>query len=192
MDMTLNRRLVQRAALIALAALVLLMGVWLVARGWQTGSIPGLSGSSARLATFTEHGVDVSIRLEDSPGFGTRLTGVFTPSQPEFHLYSKDLPRDGLQGVGRPTLLELAPGGAIRATGPLTADQPEETNYVEVLQIGFPVYPAGAVSLHLPVSRAAGDAGREAELSVTYMACKGGACLPPVIDKRVRVTLPED
>jgi hypothetical protein len=155
--------------------------------------VPGLLRGSAggvTLTTFSQNSVDVAIGLENDPAAGTRLTGRFTPTQPEFHLYSKDLPRDGLEGIGRPTLLEIVSTETMEISGPVTVDQEEEINYVEVLDLGFPVYPAGPVTIHIPVKIAPGSGGKEAELSITYMTCKGGACLPPVIDKRITVTLP--
>ena len=190
--MRLNRQEVLKTGLMAAAAIVLLAGALIFAQAARSGDLPGLLGHSAQLADFDQNGVRVTIRLDADPALGARLTGVFTPDQPEFHLYSKDLPRGGLQGVGRPTLLEIAAPGAFRADGPLTADQPEVAHYDEVLKMAFPVYPAGAVSLHLPVERTASGAGQTVVLSVTYMACKNGACLPPVIDRRVQVTLPQD
>jgi hypothetical protein len=183
--MQLNRGMVQRAGLIVFAAAVLIAGGLAISQGLKGG------GRSTPLAAFSEHNVEVAISLEGDPKNGLVLTGVFKPTEPEFHLYSKDLPRDGLQGVGRPTLLEVVSTDGMRATGPLTADQPEEANYVDVLNISFPVYPAGPVSLRLPVEISPGSAGKQAEISVTYMACKGGACLPPVIDKHITVTLPQ-
>src|SRR5438552_3527953 len=63
--------------------------------------------SKVHLAEFTENGVAVEITLsQDKPGHRS-LTAVFTPTDKDFHLYSKDLPRNGIQGVGRPTLLEV-------------------------------------------------------------------------------------
>lgn len=182
--MQLNRRLIQRAGLIVLGAAVLLVGGLLAYRA--------IKGPATRVAAFTEHNVAVEIWLEKDPVAGARLTGVFTPTEPEFHLYSKDLPRDGLQGVGRPTLLEVAASDQVRPAGPLTADEAEEINYVEILNIGFPVYPAGPVTLHLPIVISTGSGDVPADVSVTYMACKGGACLPPIIDKHVSVTLPTE
>ena len=49
------------------------------------------------------------------------LAATFTPNDPLFHVYSKDIPRGGVNGLGRPTLLELAPGSKMQAAGPLSA-----------------------------------------------------------------------
>jgi hypothetical protein len=142
------------------------------------------------LASFTEHGVTVEIVLKKNQGEQPVLEGVFTPTGEDFHLYSKNLPRGGIQGLGRPTLLEVTSTDTIQAAGPLTVDKGEAGEYYEPLNLTLPVYPAGPVTLQLPVEIISTEAEIAAELSVTYMTCKAGVCLPPVDDKRVAVVIP--
>ena len=139
------------------------------------------------LAAFTEKNVAVEIALEQDGRGGAAIAARFTPSRAGFHLYGKDLPRGGLDGIGRPTLLEIV-GPAPKKAGAMTADSPVETLDVPLLGVSFPVYPAGPVTLRQPVVLPA-EAG-DAELSVTYMACSDRTCLAPAIDRRVRVRLP--
>ncbi len=140
------------------------------------------------LAGFSERDVRVEITLEQaSRSRGTRLRARFTPTRPGFRLYAKELPRAGLSGIGRPTLLEVVAG--LRATGPLRADRVPGEIRSDVLGLRFPVYPPGPVMLSLPVVPAPSGA-RTAELSLTYMACSERTCMPPVIDRRARVLLP--
>src|SRR5207249_7227615 len=108
------------------------------------------------------------------------LVGTYTPARATFHLYGKDLPKAGIHGVARPTLLELVRSAAIRPAGPLVADQPTMDLHVAALGLTFPVYPEGAVTLRLPVTVALTD-NAAAEVSVTYLACSDRTCLVPVV-----------
>ena len=141
------------------------------------------------LTRFAEHEVAVEIALERDPSGKAWLVGTYTPSRANFHLYGKDLPRAGIHGVARPTLLELVSSASVKLAGPLVADQPTIDLHVEALGLTFPVYPAGAVTLRLPVTVALKD-GATAEVSVTYMACSDRTCLAPVIDKRISLRIP--
>ena len=141
------------------------------------------------LTRFAEHDVSVEIALERSRSGTTWLVGTYTPSRATFHLYGKDLPKAGIHGVARPTLLELVSSASIRPAGSLVADRPTIDLHVAVLGSTFPVYPEGPVTLRLPVTLTARDSAT-AELSVTYMACSDRTCLPPVIDRRIAVRIP--
>jgi hypothetical protein len=57
------------------------------------------------LASFTENYVDVSIYLERNSAGNYFLSGTFRPPT-GYHLYSKDIPLTGVNGLGRPTLIE--------------------------------------------------------------------------------------
>jgi len=168
----------------AYARLAPIAGVILVGAGGA-----GVQSQRWLLTRFTEHDVAVEIALERSQSGTTWLVGTYTPSRATLHLYGKDLPKSGIHGVARPTLLELVSSAAIRPAGPLAADQPTIQLQVASLGLTFPVYPEGAVTLRLPVTLTAQDTGT-AVLSVTYMACSDRACLAPVIDKRIAVKVP--
>jgi hypothetical protein len=68
------------------------------------------------LASFTENYVEVSIYLARSFEGNYHLSATFTPPG-GYHLYSKDIPVTGLNGLGRPTLLELTADSVLRAIG---------------------------------------------------------------------------
>src|SRR5467141_304228 len=172
-------RLASASAALGLASAVIVLGVG------------GARVQSERwlLTRFAEHDVAVEIALERSQAGTTWLVGTYTPSRATLHLYGKDLPKSGIHGVARPTLLELVSSASIRPAGPLAADQPTIELQVASLGLTFPVYPEGAVTLRLPVTLTAKDNGA-AVLSVTYMACSDRACLAPVIDKRIAVRIP--
>ncbi len=140
------------------------------------------------LASFKENEVEVSIQLEQDPAGQFLLAATFTPIQENLHLYSKDLPFEGQDGLGRPTLLELVPGSALQATGELTADVEPVIDPNDAY--GLPLYPTGPVTLRLPVSLPEGDGWVDAQVSVTFMACTGLACRAPVIRKIVAIKIP--
>jgi hypothetical protein len=116
--------------------------------------------------------------------------GTFTPDQAHFHLYSKDLPRGGIHGQGRPTLLEVLAPSEVKPIGALVADQPTEDHYNRAVEQALPVYPAGPVIVRLSIQLPPGPAALPAELSVTYAACSNEVCLTPVDDKHVAVIIP--
>ena len=142
----------------------------------------------AELATFTERGVKVVVSLDRDRMGGLWLAGRFAPVAAETHLYSSSLPSDGIQGLGRPTRIALDQGSALRVTGRPIADRPIISDVVEGLGTVLPIYPAGPVTLRIPVVRTA-NASSRAVVLVSYMACGARGCLPPVTDRRVEVTL---
>jgi hypothetical protein len=152
------------------------------------GSKPALKpGSPLELASFTENAVSVSIALELDKSGQTWLAATFTPEKGEAYLYSKDTPVDGVNGLGRPTLIELVAGTQIQPAGePAESETAEESSEAE----GLFEYPAGPVTLRLPVTLPAGDGWFDENVSVTYMACGGGVCYPPVERKIVLIRVP--
>jgi len=143
------------------------------------------------LASFTENGVMVAIALENDPSGQAWLVGTFTPVQEHFHLYSKDLPKEGIHGQGRPTLLEIAASSRVKPIGSLVADQPTVSHFVRAIEQSVQIYTDGPVTLRLPIALSKSDAAVPTELSVTYMSCSEQTCLVPVVDKRVSVGLPD-
>jgi hypothetical protein len=139
------------------------------------------------LASFNESYVNVSVSLVQEPDGIYVLSATFTPPK-GYHLYSKDIPATGVDGLGRPTLLELSSNSLIKAAGPLTESVIPLVPDFEPRELL--VYPAGAVTLSLPVELPAGDQWREDELSVTYMACSPTECKPPVVGRIVPVRVP--
>ena len=142
----------------------------------------------SRLDSFTEHGVHVEITF-DHDIFGLNwISAAFTPTADGFQLYGSNLVQGGIDGVGRPTRFELVTGGSVRARGQNFESVDAKPERVEILKQTFPLYPAGAVTMRIPVTRPEAPK-RPTEVSVTYMACGPTGCLPPVEDKRIRFTL---
>jgi len=141
------------------------------------------------LASFSANEVAVTIAVEADSGGAVRLRASFAPTRSGLHLYSMDLPRDGLGGMGRPTLLEVVPSPAVRSVGALSADRAPVPLLVPRLGLTFPVYPDGPVTLRLPI--AVTRPRSRVTLSVTYMACTGQRCFPPVIGRQIPVDLPD-
>jgi len=139
------------------------------------------------LASFTENYVEVSIVLEQNASGNYILSAIFTPPE-GYHLYSKDIPITGIDGLGRPTLLELTSNSTTKATGTLIEDVKAEVPDFGPKELL--VYPVGAVTLSLPVKLPAGDDWIEDELQVTFMACSASQCKPPVVAKRLLVPIP--
>jgi hypothetical protein len=144
-------------------------------------------GSTRELASFTENSVSVDIDLEVDAGGQTWLAATFTPIDPLLQLYSKDTPSGGVDGLGRPTLIELVPGSQMQVMGDLT----ESVSALESEEFeGLYEYPAGAVTLRLPIRLPPGSGWVEESISVTYMACSGGSCYPPVLGKIIPIEIP--
>lgn len=147
-----------------------------------------------QLATFggiPGAGVDGFIFLEDVDLEGARavLVARFVPPTGGYHLYSKDMPKTGIDGIGRPTLLEIPPDQPIEAVGALQADQPVSDK--TVMDWVFPLYPAGPVELRLAVRLPQGDGqSLPVTLWMTYMTCDDESCLRPVEREAVAVSLP--
>jgi hypothetical protein len=139
------------------------------------------------LTTVTEHGVRVDLALDRDPTGRVWLAATYTPTEPGAHLYSKDLPANGIDGLGRPTLLALVAPSALTPTGALVADRPVESDRIDVLNLTFPVYPAGPVTLRMPVDLPPAGSATRAEVSISYMACGPKGCLPPVENKHVTI-----
>jgi hypothetical protein len=142
------------------------------------------------LAAFTEHGVHVDLVLEQDRDGTHMLAGTFSPIDAQVHLYSADLPRTGLNGAGRPTLVEVPTQPSISSIGPLTANQPVILDRFATLDTAFPIYPDGPVTLRLPVVVSSEDQQAPITITVTYMACSStGFCLPPVESKPIIVSI---
>jgi hypothetical protein len=161
--------------------------LWGCDRG-RTYSASSVFTERAKLTEVTENSVRVLVSLEaDSVGKPV-IRATFTPTEPGLHLYSKDMPEEGVKGFGRPTRLQVI-GDVIKPAGPVYSDvRPHE---LDVMDVKLPVYPEGPVTLRQPVEiNSGGDLTAQIELS--YMACRtGGECKIPVERKRVEFKLPK-
>ena|SRR5258708_4688212 len=140
----------------------------------------------AHLNSFTQNHVQVDINLEQSQSGQTYVSATYKPLDATFHLYSKDLPPNGIDGVGRPTLLEVRKGA--QPAGSVTDSVPAKDTKIDGFDVPFPIYPDGPVTLRLPIKAIEGGSA-PMQLSLTYMACSlTGGCYPPVMDKTVTVS----
>ena len=145
-------------------------------------------GESLQLASSAENDVKVVIALERTASDQFALSATFTPLVSGLYLYSKDIPKTGIDGLGRPTLLELPQDSKIEALGELMESIPAQTPSVEPKDLL--VYPPGEVSLSISVALPSGTCWVNEDVSVTYMACSEKGCKPPVIDKKIMVRVP--
>ena len=159
--------------------IILLPAITISCTPGQSDTIP--------LASFNENDVDVSISLIHGSNGAYILSAAFTPPE-GYHLYSKDIPINGVDGLGRPTLLELTPNSRLQAAGTLAENAKAGTPSFEPKELL--VYPLGPMTLSLPVKLPQGDQWTEDQLSVTYMACSASQCKPPVVGKIVTVRVP--
>lgn len=139
------------------------------------------------LATFSENDVEVVIRLDRNTNGIYLLSATFTPPDGN-HMYSKDIPLTGVDGLGRPTLIELTAGSKMKPIGELTESTPAEIPNFEPKKLL--VYPPGAITLSLPVELPPGNDWVEDVVKVTYMSCSDTGCKPPVIGKLVSIRVP--
>jgi hypothetical protein len=146
-------------------------------------------GQTLELATSAENKVEVTIALTRSEDGQFILSATFTPQLLGAHLYSKEIPRNGVDGLGRPTLLELAEGSVLKANGELS----ESTVSAQSSSIdpeGLQLYPAGPVTLSMPVLLPNGNNWLNDEVLVTYMVCDGQGCRAPVQQKPIAIKIP--
>jgi hypothetical protein len=143
--------------------------------------------TSLELASFTENDVAVTVHLDGDQNRGFVLSATFVPPD-GYHLYSKDIPITGQNGLGRPTLLELPKGSQITALGELIESAPAQVPDFEPRDLL--VYPAGEVTLSLQIELPPGDTWIDDSVSITYMACSDHLCKPPVVGRIVPVSVP--
>src|SRR5579859_5406003 len=87
--------------------------------------------ATVHLDTITQNHVQVDINLEADSLGQMILAATYKPLDAGFHLYSKDLPRTGIDGVGRPTLLELPPSSGLQPTGAVVDSVPANSVKIE-------------------------------------------------------------
>jgi thiol-disulfide isomerase/thioredoxin len=144
----------------------------------------------AELAAFSQNGVRVIVALERDSRGQAWIAASFRPVAADVHLYGASLPTNGIDGLGRPTRLTLSPSDVWRVNGPAVADRLEQDLRFDQLDCVLPVYPAGPVTLRVPVTLNAVPAAADAAIHVTYMGCSDAGCLPPVVERRVPLRLP--
>lgn len=136
------------------------------------------------LALQTQNGVQVALRLVYDDEGQALLEATFTPEEADAHLYSKDLPLEGLDGLGRPTRLDLPEGSPLQARGDLQESAAAESLVVSPDLPALPVYPAGPVTLRLPVTLPP-EGADSAQVLISYMVCTPRGCNKPVVSQAV-------
>jgi hypothetical protein len=174
-----------RKLVASVMALALLAGIW-----WGFRASAGPPAVLAQhLATVDEKNATIQIAFERDDGGQPLLTATFQPKKPDLHLYSKDTPRSGIEGLGRPTLLELAPGAPIGPRGELSADVAAYPEPDGITDEPLLIYPSGPVTLRLPIEEP--ESGMSLPVALTFMLCSNrGYCTPPVENKQLTLRFP--
>ena len=146
-------------------------------------------GQSLLLASYVDanNEIAISLRLTHNLDSSFSLEATFSPP-PGYHLYSKDLPLNGVNVQGRPTLLELPTYSRMRSIGPLK--ESEASDMVGYEPDGPLVYPEGPVTLTLPIRLPQESGWVNDQVSLTYTACTITSCKNPTIGKLIPVSVP--
>jgi len=144
----------------------------------------GAGRSLAPTGRATTGGVTVSVTLLPGSDGQRELLVAFRPLQPGFHIYSVDLPAQGVDGMGIPTRVTVR--GGLTAAGQPSANRAVRLLRVTGLRAAIPAYPDGPVTITLPVRQTGSG---QAEVIVSYGACSQTRCLMPVAGKAIRLDL---
>jgi hypothetical protein len=157
------------------------------ARGDSEGGaeIAALAGLDYAPDPLVHHDPDGRVRVELSSAWTDdgRLVvrGVFTPDDAGYHLYSHEMPMEGVHGLGRPTRLELADPEPFAEVGELVCDRRPLQKLDKNLNVTLPIYPDSPVTLYLPLRlKEAPTAPLQVPLQITYMSCSDMQCFSPV------------
>src|SRR5215212_5489965 len=91
------------------------------------------------------------------------------------------LPRDGIDGAGRPTRIDVVDTGW-RTVGPLSDEPKAALLPVAGFVVPFPTYPEGPVTLRQAIASSGARAEHAVDVEVTFMACSSaGLCYKPEI-----------
>jgi hypothetical protein len=145
-------------------------------------------GETVQLAASSENYVEVSIALQRGENDTYTLTATFTPLEAGLHLYSKDIPPTGVDGLGRPTLFILPANSALVQLGETMSSQPPQDPFDGPIELK--IYPEGPLTLSIPVLLPDGEDWLDQQVSVTYMACNERGCRAPVENKSIAIRIP--
>ncbi|MGI9429679.1 MAG: hypothetical protein ACR2NM_13540 [Bythopirellula sp.] len=133
--------------------------------------------------------VEVSSAWQDDGPLIVRAT--FSPDDSGFHLYDSQLPKAGVMGIGRPTLIEVSDAEKYASIGPMIADKTPLANFDETLKVEVPIYPDGPVTLYLPIQyQTMPDGPTKLAVQLTYMSCSKNRCNVPVERAVAELTVP--
>lgn len=141
-----------------------------------------------QLASSTENDVEVVIALQRSDNNQFILSATFTPLEPGLRLYSKNIPRKGVDGIGRPTLFEISSDSEIVALDEAQENVPPQCPISGPQELE--TYPSGSVTLSIPILLPDGNEWLDEQVSVTYMACDEKGCHAPVENKLIAIKIP--
>ncbi|MFZ5878661.1 MAG: hypothetical protein ACOY0R_04775 [Chloroflexota bacterium] len=145
-------------------------------------------GATLPLGSVTENYVEVSIALHRSENDTYTLTATFTPLEAGLHLYSKDIPTSGVDGLGRPTLLSLPADSLLVQVGGMLESQTAQEAFEGPSELR--VYPEGPITLSMPVLLPEGEDWLDQQVLVTYMTCSDLGCRAPVENKVIAIRIP--
>lgn len=142
----------------------------------------------AMLDSFAKNGVQVTLTLEENQHQQSIIAATFKPEQSGFHLYGKELPILGIEGVGRPTRLEISTTNDIEIVGSLLESTPSQLYEMPGFDEPFPMYPVGSMTLR-QILKLPSDI-THLRVNLTYMACsEQGLCLAPVVGHEIDLEL---
>ena len=142
------------------------------------------------LHEFSEEGARVEIMLEKDSEGQPWIAAAFRPLEAGAYVYGKDMPADGVDGLGRPIRLSIVSTGGMQPAGTAIADRVVEDKKIETLNQIIPQYPPGPVTLRFPVTLP--SAAGSAELLVSYMVCGATTGCQPPVERRVMVSVPRN
>jgi len=146
------------------------------------------------LYSFEQNYVKVTIYLEYDAGQLPVICALFEPMLKGYHLYGRNTPKTGVDGIGRPTLIELKSNSSITARGEIVESKTAIIDPYSDPSLSAPlyIYPDGPVALRLPIGITA-TTGKALSgiIFITYMTCgSNGLCTAPVVDKAINITIP--
>ena len=136
---------------------------------------------------FDDARVAIQVGFEQTSSDAGTVVALYEPVTGGIHLYGLELPRNGIDGAGRPTLVTVV-DPAWHAVGPLIPSVGSEPVEYPGFDVPFPVYPDGPVTLRQRVERTGADIDGTIETTITFMACtSSGLCYVPIEDHAVSV-----
>jgi hypothetical protein len=139
--------------------------------------------------SFERNGVQVEVLMRQAADRTVDLSAVFTP-QPGFHMYSVDLPAEGLGGLGRPTRFDLTAPAAVQVQSELTVTPRAIKVESNLTADPIPIYPAGPVRLTRHLRLVSPSSALTLDAHFSYMSCDDArGCTVPVRNHHERIVL---
>ena len=162
-----------------MTAVVLIGLVGLAALG-VTGALLFARSTEARQLDYPVNQARLAIAARTTGEDHAEIAVTFTPTVESGHFYGTSMPRGGIDGAGRPTLVELV-GADWSADGPVVESATARDQVLPGFSAPFQLYPDGPVTLRLPIRRVAAGSVGPVRVALTFMVCTtSGVCFPPV------------